>query len=218
MSKSVLVIAAHPDDELLGVAGTLRRHVLVGDHVHSVVMCEGTSVRYEGKEVPQSDHGHQAADIIGCTSFEMLGLPDQRLDTLNLMELITPIEQRVARYQPQIVYTHFGHDLNRDHQLLFDAVLVACRPVEPCIEAIYAFETASSTEWNTPLRFAPDYFVDISETLETKLEAFACYESEVRDYPHPRSLQSLRHRAHYWGNLMGMDAAEAFVTCRRLWR
>lgn len=218
MSKSVLVIAAHPDDEILGLGGTIRKHVLAGDTVHSVVMCEGTSVRYEGMDVPQRVHGHAAAEILGVTSFEMLSFPDQKLDTLNLMEVISPIEERVRKHQPQIVYTHFGQDLNRDHQILCEAVLVACRPVEPCVEAIYAYETPSSTEWNTPIRFVPNHFVDISETLETKLEAFACYESEVRPYPHPRSLQHLRHRAHYWGNLMYMHAAEAFVTYRTLWR
>lgn len=218
MSKSVLVIAAHPDDELLGVAGTLRRHVLAGDAVHSVVMCEGTSVRYEGREVRQDVHGRRAADRLGVASFEMLGLPDQGLEMLNLMEVITPIEERLRRHRPSVVYTHFGGDLNRDHQVLYDAVLVACRPVTEHVEEIYCFETASSTEWQAPLRFSPNYFVDISETLEDKLEAFACYESEVRPYPHPRSLDALRHRAHYWGNLMQMDAAEAFVCCRRLWR
>ena len=102
--------------------------------------------------------------------------------------------------------------------MIYQATLVACRPFVPFIEDLYCFETPSSTEWNVPLSFAPDFFVDISETLEDKLKAFACYDSEVRPYPHTRSLESLRHRAHYWGNIVGMDAAEAFVTGRRLWR
>ena len=218
MNKTVLVIAAHPDDELLGVGGTLRRHVLDGDTVHALVLCEGVTMRYQGQDVPQHEHGNRAAEILGLSSLDMLDFPDQHLDTLSLVEIIKPIEERVRRFQPQIVYTHFGDDLNRDHQLVFEAALVACRPVELCVEALYGFETPSSTEWNAPMQFAPTYFVDIAETLDDKLEAFACYESEVRAYPHPRSLESLRHRAHYWGNLVHMDAAEAFVCYRRLWR
>ncbi len=218
MSHRVLVIAAHPDDELLGLGGTVRRHVLAGDTVHSVVLCEGVTMRYAGQDVPQKAHGKKAAAILGVSSLEMLDFPDQHLDTLSLVDVITPIEERVRRYEPQIVYTHFGGDLNRDHQLVFEAVLVACRPVASTLEALYCFETPSSTEWNAPMQFSPNYFVDISETLDDKLKAFACYESEVRAYPHPRSLESLRHRAHYWGNLVGMDAAEAFVCHRQLWR
>lgn len=218
MSRTVLVIAAHPDDELLGLGGTLRRHVLAGDAVHAVVLCEGVTMRYQGQDVPQHMHGQQAAGILGLASLEMLGLPDQHLDTLSLVDVITPVEEQVRRHAPQIVYTHFGGDLNRDHQIIYEAVLVACRPVAPGVEALYCFETPSSTEWHAPMTFAPNVFVDVSETLDDKLRAFACYESEVRPYPHPRSLESLRHRAHYWGNLVGMDAAEAFVCQRRLWR
>ncbi len=218
MDKRILVIAAHPDDELLGLGGTLRRHVLAGDTVHSVVMCEGVTMRYQGQNVPQEAHGKKVAGILGVASLDMLGFPDQRLDTLSLVDVITPIEERMRRHRPQIVYTHFGGDLNRDHQLVFEAVLVACRPVEPTLEALYCFETPSATEWNAPMQFSPNYFVDVSDTLDDKLKAFACYESEVCAYPHPRSLESLRHRAHYWGNLVGMDAAEAFVCRRQLWR
>ena len=218
MNKTVFIIAAHPDDEILGVGGTIRRHVLAGDTVHALVICEGISLRYQGQNVPQAEHGLRAAEILGFSSFEMLNLPDQHLDTMSLVDIITPIEERVRRLRPQIVYTHFGGDINRDHQLVFEAVMVACRPIEGYIEAIYSFETPSATEWNAPMRFLPNYFVDISATLEDKLRAFACYESEVREYPHPRSLESLRHRAHYWGNLVNISTAEAFFSWRRIWK
>jgi LmbE family N-acetylglucosaminyl deacetylase len=148
----------------------------------------------------------------------MLNLPDQHLDTMSLVDIITPIEERVRRLRPQIVYTHFAGDINRDHQLVFEAVMVACRPIEPYIDAIYSFETPSPTQWNAPTRFSPNYFVDISATLADKLRAFACYESEVREYPHPRSLESLRHQAHYWGNLVNISTAEAFFSWRQVWR
>jgi LmbE family N-acetylglucosaminyl deacetylase len=108
--------------------------------------------------------------------------------------------------------------LNRDHQLLFQATLVATRPPETCIEAVYAFDTASSTEWAYPRSFTADTWVDITDTLDLKIAAMACYESEVRAYPHPRSLEALRHRARAWGNQHCLDAAEAFMTVRRTLR
>ena len=218
MSNTVLVIAAHPDDELLGAGGTVRRHALDGDTVHLVVVCEGVTMRYQGQDVPQQEHGAKAAEILGAASIKMLGFPDQHLDTLCLVDIAKPLEELVRSLKPQIVYTHFGEDLNMDHRMVFEAVSVACRPAVAQVEAVYGFETPSSTEWHLPIRFSPNYFVDISETLEEKLTAFECYESEVRDYPHPRSIESLRHRAHYWGNLVNMNAAEGFVCYRRLWR
>jgi LmbE family N-acetylglucosaminyl deacetylase len=128
------------------------------------------------------------------------------------------LEEIVRSVKPHIVYCQYGHDINRDHQLLFKALLVATRPTESYIEAIYAFDTASSTEWAYPRTFTPDTWVDISPTLEVKLKAMAHYKSEVRDYPHPRSLDSLRHRANAWGNQCCMDAAEVFMTIRRVCR
>ena len=211
--RSVLVIAAHPDDEILGVGGTVRRHVLAGDTVHSVVVCEGSSMRYAEGEVPQEQYGRAAADILGNT-VQFLRLPDQQLDTLPLTQIITPIEEAVAATQPQVVYTHFGGDINHDHRRIVEAVLVATRPQAPCIEAIRCFDTASSTEWGWQPRFAPDTYVDISETLEDKIAAMACYESELKPWPHPRSLEGLRHRAAYFGSLACMAAAEPFVTLR----
>ena len=214
----MLVVAAHPDDEVLGGGGTFRRHVLEGDEVHALVACEGESVRYEGQDVHQSDHARRAAEILGFASLELVGWGDQRLDTMSLIDLVASLEERIQRLRPQIVYSHFSGDLNRDHRILAEAVTVACRPVEGRIEELLSFETPSSTEWNAPYRFAPNYFVDITRTLDDKLEAMACYESEIREPPHPRSLESLRHRASYWGAHAMMEAAEAFFVCRMLRR
>jgi LmbE family N-acetylglucosaminyl deacetylase len=147
-----------------------------------------------------------------------LGFPDQRLDTITLTEIIAPLEQLVRELEPEVVYCQHGGDINRDHELLFKAVLVATRPTEQSIAAVYAFDTASSTEWAFPRRFVPDTWVDISAVLEQKLSAMACYESELRPYPHPRSLEALRHRAHAWGNQQCLDAAEVFLTVRRALR
>jgi len=218
VTKRVLVIAAHPDDELLGCGGTVALHVRAGDAVTTVIACEGESLRYGPNGVGQRDHTRKAAAELGVTDVRELGFRDQRLDTLPLTEIITPLERVVRELRPQIVYCQYGGDINRDHELLFKALLVATRPTEDSIEAIYAFDTASSTEWAYPRTFTPDTWVDISSTLEQKIAAMAHYQSEVRPYPHPRSLDALRHRARAWGNQHCVDAAEVFMTVRRTLR
>jgi LmbE family N-acetylglucosaminyl deacetylase len=214
----VLVVAAHPDDELLGCGGTVALHARAGDQVTVVIMCEGESLRY-GRGMRNMDAQTMAAcQKLGVTDIRLLGLADQRLDTLTLTEIIEPLEHIVRETQPRVVYTQHGGDINRDHEVLFKALLVATRPLESCIEAIYSFDTASSTEWAFPRSFVPDTWVDITETLETKLEAMACYRSEIRPYPHPRSLEALQHRAKAWGNQTCLDVAEVFMTVRRVYR
>jgi len=214
----VLVIAAHPDDELLGCAGTIARHVKRGDEVVSVIVCEGESLRNVKQSDTERHHAEQAADVLGVQNVRMLHFPDQKLDTLTLTDIITPIENIVDEFKPNIVYCQYGGDVNRDHELLFKAVLVATRPTVEFIDSVYAFDTASSTEWAYPRSFVPDTWVDITPTLDLKLEAMACYKSELRPYPHPRSLDGLKYKAHSWGNQACMDAAEVFMTIRRCFR
>jgi LmbE family N-acetylglucosaminyl deacetylase len=216
--RRVLVIAAHPDDELLGCGGTVALHTRAGDEVTSVIVCEGESLRYGPGGVGQRSHIHRAADTLGVRTVHTLNFPDQRLDTKTLTDIITPLEQIVREVRPQLVYVQHGGDINRDHQILFQATLVATRPTEPSIQAVYAFDTACSTEWAYPRTFSADTWVDISSTLDLKLQAMACYESEVREYPHPRSLEALQYRARAWGNQHCLDAAEAFQTIRRTLR
>lgn len=216
--RRVLVIAAHPDDELLGCGGTVALHARAGDEVTSVIVCEGESLRYGPDGVGQRLHIRRAADILGVRRVHTLDFPDQRLDTRTLTDIITPLEQIVREVRPDLVYVQHGGDINRDHQILFQAALVATRPTEPSIRGVYAFDTASSTEWAYPRAFSADTWVDITSTLDVKLQAMACYESEVRDYPHPRSLEALQYRARAWGNQHCLDAAEAFQTIRRTLR
>ena len=216
--KRVLVIAAHPDDELLGCGGTVALHTQAGDEVTSVIVCEGESLRYGEDGVGQTDHIQEAARVLGVKEARTLKFPDQKLDTFTLTEIITPLEQAVQDVRPHIIYTQYGGDINRDHELLFKAMLVASRPTEDFIEAVYAFDTASSTEWAYPRTFIPDVWVDITSTLKTKLDAMACYESEVRAYPHPRSLDALANRSAAWGNQCCMEHAEVFMTVRRTLR
>lgn len=216
--RRVLVIAAHPDDEILGCGGTAALHADAGDRVESVIVCEGQSLRYGDGAPDMEAQSRRAAAVLGVAQVHLLRFADQRLDTRTLTEVITPLEAIVAALQPDTVYCQYGGDVNRDHQLLFQAVLVATRPTVPCIERVLAFDTASSTEWAHPRTFVPDTWIDIGSTLARKLEAMACYDGELRDYPHPRSLAALRHRAHAWGNQCCMDAAEVFVTVRRVAR
>jgi LmbE family N-acetylglucosaminyl deacetylase len=196
----------------------LALHARAGDPVTIVIVCEGESLRYGATGVGQSSHILQATEKLGLQDIRHLRFPDQGLDTIRLTELIGPLENIVREVRPRVVYCQYGGDVNRDHKILFEAVLVATRPTENYIEAVYAFDTASSTEWAYPRSFVPDTWVDVSLTLNAKLEAMACYDSEVREYPHPRSLKALEHKARAFGNQVCMDAAEVFMTVRRIWR
>ncbi len=216
MSK-VLVVAAHPDDEVLGIGGIVLRHTQAGDEVRSVIFCEGESLRYHG-DVGQSTAIEEAAAVLGVSHVYRLQYPDQKLDTYTLTELITPLEKISEEFKPDIVYCQSACDANRDHKILFEAANIAFRPLDTWIREFYTFYTASSTEWGVPRNFVPDTWVDISEVLDRKIEAFEKYHSEVREYPHPRSSEALRHQAHFWGNQCCMDAAEVLMTVRRTFR
>jgi LmbE family N-acetylglucosaminyl deacetylase len=211
----LLVIAAHPDDEILGCGGTVAKLVAAGWEAQSVIACEGHSHRGIEQEDDGEHYAEKAAAVLGVSKVHQLAFPDQKLDTLCLTDVITPLEKIIDEYQPSVLLVQYGGDLNRDHELLFKAVMVAARPTVPCIEAIYAFDTASSTEWAYPRSFSPDTWVDISDFLDKKLDAMACYKTELMPYPHPRSLDGLRYKAHSWGNQACMDAAEVFVTVQR---
>ncbi|MFI9150184.1 PIG-L deacetylase family protein [Streptomyces sp. NPDC053367] len=218
--STVLVLAAHPDDELLGVGGTLARHVADGDAVHAVVLTEGASSRYrKGLAEDLAKSAHRAAQVLGLTSLRLWRLPDQRLDALPLIEVVQQVEAVADALRPDLVYTHFPGDVNADHGIAARAAWTACRPyVLPRLRRFAVFETPSSTEWGwsaeTP--FTPSLYVDVAGTLELKLEAMSCYDTELRDPPHPRSLPALRERAAYWGSRVGREAAEPFQVLREV--
>jgi LmbE family N-acetylglucosaminyl deacetylase len=216
----VLIIAAHPDDEVLGVGGTIARHVDEGDLVTIVVCAEGATVRYDHDVIAGlQDAARRAALALGVHDVRFLGLRDQHLDAQPILTVIQAIERVVREVQPEIVYTHHRGDVNRDHAVVSEAVMVACRPVGDHPRAVYLFETPSSTEWAWPMAgggFAPQHFVDIGATLARKLAAMACYETELRPAPHPRSLDALRVRAAYWGQHAGLALAEPFVVARQI--
>jgi LmbE family N-acetylglucosaminyl deacetylase len=217
-NKRVLVIAAHPDDEVLGCGGTVALHTRHGHETTTLIVCEGESLRYGNGTVKLTSHSMSAAEKLGVKDVRLLGFPDQKLDTLTLTQIITPIEKIVQEIKPHVIYCQHGEDINLDHQLVFKAVLVATRPTVTSVTAVYSFDTASSTEWAYPRTFVPDTWVDISSTLKIKLQAMSCYETELREYPHPRSLRALDNKARAWGNQSCMDAAEVFMTVRRAFR
>lgn len=219
-ARRILVIAAHPDDELLGCGGTVALHCKNGDRVWSLIACEGSSHRNVDQisDVHGTHYAEQAGQVLGVERVIMLNFPDQKLDTFTLCDIMAPIEKVVQELNPHVVYCQYGGDINYDHEVLFKALSVAVRPTSECFEAVFAFDTASSTEWAYPRSFVPDTWVDISRTLEQKLEAFKCYDSELRDYPHPRSVEGLKYKAHAWGNQCCMDAAEVFMTVRKTTR
>lgn len=217
----VLVVAAHPDDEILGVGGTVRKHALAGDEVRLLIACEGVSMRYEDTHHERvMRQAREAGEILGVAEVLFGEFPDQRLDTLPRVDVFAKIEALVQALRPDVVYTHFGGDVNHDHQILFQAVQVATRPYSaPFVREVLAFETPSATEWGTPAvqgSFVPQIFVDVSTTLDDKIQAFCRYEREVRPAPHPRSPEALRARAYTWGSVIGVNAAEPFMVVRAI--
>ena len=224
----VLVVAAHPDDEILGCGGTLAAHAAKGDMVHVLIVAEGATSR-DDHRYPESREpdlaglqaaASRAAAVIGAREPRMLGLPDNRLDSLPLLDIIKPIEAIVEAVAPEIVYTHHAGDLNVDHRIIHQAVVTACRPVpESPVSGIYAFETVSSTEWQTAGEaFRPQRWVDIEPFLGSKLRALEAYEAEMRPFPHARSREAVKALARTRGAAAGLNAAECFMVVREVVR
>ena len=221
----ILVIAAHPDDEVLGCGGAIARHARAGDSVRVVIMAEGVTSR-TGPTAQAEVLGQlkvaatKANQILGANELIMEGLPDNRIDSMDRLAVIQRVEAHIERWQPSIVYTHHVGDVNVDHQLVHHAVVTACRP-QPlcCVERLLFFEVASSTEWQPPgsgVPFQPNWFVDITETLDAKLAALDAYRVEMREWPHPRSLRAVEHMARWRGASVGVTAAEAFSLGRQI--
>jgi LmbE family N-acetylglucosaminyl deacetylase len=224
---NVLIVAAHPDDEILGCGGTIARLAQEGQNVYIAVLGEGTTSRYQRREYadPQvveaiSVQCRQAAELLGAKELFMYDLPDNRFDTVPLLDVVKIIEELVKRLEPKVIFTHHGCDLNIDHVITHRAVLTATRPVAGCsVKEIYSFEVPSSTDWafgQFQPPFLPNVFMDITTTLEAKIRAMAVYEREARSFPHPRSPESLQAIARRWGSMVGLQAAESFSMVRSI--
>ena len=224
---TVLVLAAHPDDEVLGCGGTAARLSDEGHDVFFAIFGEGITSRYTQREDADKvllerlrANSRRAAAILGAKDLFLHDLPDNRFDTIPLLDIVKRIEALVEKLRPQVVFTQHGGDLNIDHVQLYRATLTATRPmVGTPVRTVYAYEVASSTEWAFA-QFAPVYqpavFFDIATTFERKIAAMQVYESEVRAFPHPRAPESLRAIAKRWGSVGGLLAAEAFSVVRDL--
>jgi LmbE family N-acetylglucosaminyl deacetylase len=227
--KHILVIAAHPDDEILGCGATMARLAAQGHEIHIAIIGEGITSRHSDRS--QADAGqlsllHQnaqaAANQVGAKGLTLYGLPDNRLDTVALLDVVKLVEDLIEKQEPEIIYTHHPGDLNIDHGIVHRAVLTATRPVngQP-VQEIYAFEVPSSTEWAFQCfapSFRPNVFEDVTSTLETKILAMSCYGTESRAFPHPRSPEALRAVAARWGSVVGCKSAEAFELVRSIRR
>ena len=222
---NILVIAAHPDDEVLGCGGTIARLSHEGHSVFVAILGEGVTSRFALRDQADPkliqalrDCSRKAGQILGVKDLKFYEFPDNRFDTVPLLDIPRPIENLIIDLQPRVVYTHHGGDLNIDHAIINRAVLTAtCPTAAPTVKTVYAFEVVSSSEWSfqslNPL-FLPNTFFDFKETLKTKIEAVKIYESEIRPFPHPRSSKALISNAQRWGSVAGIEAAEPFELIR----
>lgn len=224
---TTLVIAAHPDDEVLGCGGTIARQAQEDKDVFIAILGEGITSRYQNRDSADitllktlHNHSQQVANLLGAKDLFMYDLPDNRFDSVPMLDVVKIIEELIEKLRPDTVYTQHGGDLNIDHTVVYRATLTATRPMSGHpVKHVYSYEVASSTEWSfqkfSPL-FSPNTFVDIEETLPLKIEAMRMYESEARLFPHPRSAQALKAIAERWGSVVGLKAAEAFEVVRSI--
>lgn len=229
-NKKILLVVAHPDDELLGPGATMHRLIReVGVQTHVVILGEGITSRSDQRDIAKwekelaihRENIRQAQRAIGYHSVSIYDFPDNRFDTIALLDIIKIVEKEKASFQPDIIFTHHGGDLNIDHQRTFEAVITACRPMaHESVQAIITFETPSGTEWRAstdPKHFIPNLFISVTEQdIEAKIKGMESYEFEKRSYPHPRSPEALRILAQRWGIAIGRPLAEAFMLIRSI--
>ena len=218
----ILVICAHPDDETLGLGGTICHHVEKGDKVNVLIFTDGESARGKSnsKIKIRQKQSRKAAKDLGVEKIKFLNYPDQQLDIIAIKDLAKKIESEIKILNPNIIYTHYWGDVNQDHKKLFDATLVACRPIpNSSIEQILCYETPSSTEWGNSFKNKhPNSFVNIEKFLDKKIIAIENYSDEIKPFPHPRSKEAIMNRAMFWGSTVGIHYAEAFYLIRKITR
>jgi LmbE family N-acetylglucosaminyl deacetylase len=225
VKKKALVIAAHPDDEVLGCGGTIARLTQEGYEFTVAILGEGITSRFAQREEANPEllrqlhaRATEAGRIVGVCDVRLFKLPDNRFDTVPLLDIVKMLESLISELHPEIVFTQHGGDLNIDHVVAFRATLTATRPLSDSpVRQLYAYEVASSTEWAfqyfAPV-FQPNAFFDITGFLDKKISAIEIYESERRAFPHPRSPEALAQQAGHWGSVVGVHAAEAFQLVR----
>jgi LmbE family N-acetylglucosaminyl deacetylase len=221
MNEKILVVVAHPDDEILGIGGTLIKQAKQGDEIFCLILGEGAMARTGISKTAVKklrQEAIKAGRTIGFKKTYFSDFPDNSFDKVALLKIIKTIERFLEIIKPDIIYTHHDYDLNIDHCLTFQAVWTACRPCNKnCPKEIYTFETLSCSEWQTTdKKFKPNVYVDISNVIDKKIEALKKYSSEIRKYPHPRSPEGVKILAQYRGLECGLKFAEAFCLVRKL--
>jgi len=222
MNNSVLVVAAHPDDEVLGCGGTIIKHVERGDEINLLFMTDGVSSRLDTSDEDIKDRlkaSKLAKSILGVKSVKYLDFPDNAMDSIPLLKIVKEVELLINKLKPSIIYTHHFGDLNVDHQLTNDAVMTACRPKpNSTVKEIYGFEILSSTEWSNSKKaiFNPTLFIDISKQFKKKIKALKLYAKEIESAPHSRSIEHMEVLAKHRGYSIGNDKSEAFEVYRIL--
>ncbi len=217
----ILVTAAHPDDEALGCGGVIAAHAARGDQVDILFVADGETARSDSSAdriARRRDDARHAAGALGANAPRFLDFPDNRLDTIPLLNIIKAMEQVLSGVQPELVYTHHAGDLNVDHEVVSRATLTLYRPLPgSSIRAIRGYEVLSSSHWTDPSKaFNPVHFVDIGRFLPAKLAALDCYGDEIRAFPHARSREAVVALAQFRGAAMGLEAAEAFTVLRQI--
>ncbi len=223
--KKILVVVAHPDDEVLGMGGTIAKYVSNGSEVALLIVTDGSTSQYKNdprlNDILESkkNETEQAASILGISKIFYCGQPDMKLDMTAHTDVNAAIENVIDEFNPDIVYTHFEGDVNKDHQCVYQSTLVACRPVPgQKVKELYSYSVPSSTEWNPQnpkTAFVPNVFVDIEgECAEKKYAAMAAYVTELREYPHPRSIEALKILDQAVGLQVGLRCAESFIAHR----
>ena len=232
----VVIFVAHPDDEVLGMGGTILKHSQKGDFVKVVYLATGitsrrstnfqNSVSYEQKENKIKEMQKEIKDlrndakkscnILKVKDSKFYDFPDNEMDSVPLLKIVKVIEKEIKETKPDRIYTHHFHDLNIDHRTVFNAVLTATRPMGSSVKEIISFEVPSSTEWNYPVQFTPNYFIEIKSQLSAKIKAMKAYKNEIKKFPHPRSVENLKNVSERWGSVSGFKNAEAFSLIREL--
>lgn len=223
MKKRILIVAAHPDDEVLGCFGTVSRLIKEGYEAYTLILGEGKTSRDATRDVENkkdeidllNSEIQKANDLIGIKKVFVESFPDNRFDSVDLLDIVKVISKVKEEVLPDIIFTHYENDLNIDHTITYKAVITATRPMPTeSVKEIYSFEVLSSTEWNYPLSFSADTYFDVSDTISLKIDAMKEYSSELCEYPHPRSIEGIELNAKYQGMRVGKEYVEAFMSIR----
>ena len=210
---NILIIAAHPDDEVLGMGGTIKK-LSKKNKIHLCVVSEGASAQYDDNKMIQIRKNSciESGKILGISSYTFLDFPDMQLDSIPHLEINKKLEKVIKKIDPYVVYTTPSNDFNLDHQKVFESTLVVTRPISSNVKRLLCYEIPTYTKFP----FNPSVYVNISKEIKLKIKAFQCYKSEIKKFPHPRSIESIKNLSKLRGMESGLDHAESFSLIREI--